>query len=100
MEENAFCRTEYLIGQEALQKLKNSKVAIFGIGGVGSYVVEALARSGVGSFVLVDKDTVSIMILRFIYGYKFKEIASILEMTIGKVQSMYYDGLEKLRKVY
>lgn len=60
MEENAFCRTEYLIGQEALQKLKNSKVAIFGIGGVGSYVVEALARSGVGSFVLVDKDTVSI----------------------------------------
>lgn len=49
---------------------------------------------------VLDKDTVSIMILRFIYGYKFKEIASILEMTIGKVQSMYYDGLEKLRKVY
>ena len=60
MEENAFCRTEYLIGQEALQKLKNSKVAIFGIGGVGSYVVEALARVGIGNFILVDKDTVSI----------------------------------------
>ena len=56
MVENAFCRTEYLIGQEALQKLKNAKVAIFGIGGVGSYVVEALARVGIGSFVLVDKD--------------------------------------------
>lgn len=76
MEENAFCRTEYLIGQEALQKLKNSKVAIFGIGGVGSYVVEALARSGVGSFVLVDKDTVSISNLN-------RQLIATLD-TIGK----------------
>lgn len=60
MEENAFCRTEYLIGKEALQKLAKAKVAVFGIGGVGSYVVEALARVGVGNFVLVDKDTISI----------------------------------------
>lgn len=76
MEENAFCRTEYLIGQEALQKLKNSKVAIFGIGGVGSYVVEALARSGVGSFVLVDKDTVSMSNLN-------RQLIATLD-TIGK----------------
>ena len=76
MEENAFCRTEYLIGQEALQKLKNSKVAIFGIGGVGSYVVEALARVGIGSFVLVDKDTVSISNLN-------RQLIATLD-TIGK----------------
>jgi len=48
----------------------------------------------------LDKDTTSIMILRFIYNYKFKDIAVILNMTIGKVQSLYYDGLDKLRKVY
>ena len=60
MEDNQFCRTEYLIGKDAVEKLKNSKVAIFGIGGVGSYVVEALARAGVGNFILIDKDTVSV----------------------------------------
>ena len=60
MEENQFSRTELLIGKEGLSKLKNSKVAIFGIGGVGSFVVEALARAGVQNFVLVDKDVVSV----------------------------------------
>ena len=55
-----FSRTELLIGGEALNKLKNSKVAIFGLGGVGGYVFEALLRSGVGSLVLVDNDTVDI----------------------------------------
>ena len=57
---NQFSRTELLIGKQAIEKLHNSKVAVFGIGGVGSYVVEALARAGVGSFVLVDNDEVSI----------------------------------------
>ena len=51
-------RTEMLIGKEAINKLKNSKVAIFGIGGVGSYVIEALCRSGIGNFILIDKDVV------------------------------------------
>lgn len=55
-----FSRTEMLIGKEGIEKLKNSKIAIFGIGGVGSYVVEALARAGVGNFILVDNDEVSI----------------------------------------
>ena len=55
---HAFSRTEMLIGAEALQKLKNSKVAVFGVGGVGSFAVEALARSGLGSFVLIDDDVV------------------------------------------
>ena len=55
---NQFSRTELLIGKEAIEKLKNSTVAIFGIGGVGSFVVEGLARSGVGKFVLFDDDKV------------------------------------------
>ncbi len=55
-----FSRTEMLIGKSGIEKLKNSKVAIFGIGGVGSYVVEALARAGIGKFILVDNDEVSI----------------------------------------
>ena len=56
--QNQFSRTEMLIGKEAIKKLQNSKVAIFGIGGVGSYVVEALARVGIEKFILVDKDIV------------------------------------------
>ena len=53
-----FSRTELLIGEEALEKLKNSKIAIFGIGGVGSYTVEGLVRAGVGKLVLIDDDCV------------------------------------------
>ena len=58
--ENYFSRTELLIGKENVEKLKKAKVAIFGIGGVGSFVVEGLARSGIGNFILVDKDVVDI----------------------------------------
>lgn len=58
--DNQFSRTEVLIGEEGIKKLKNAKVAIFGIGGVGSYVVEALARAGIGRFILVDKDIIDI----------------------------------------
>ena len=57
---NQFSRTELLIGKDAIEKLNNSKVAIFGIGGVGSFVVEGLVRAGVQNFILVDKDTVSL----------------------------------------
>lgn len=53
-------RTELLIGSEALGQLAEATVAVFGVGGVGGYVVEALARSGVGGFVLIDNDTVSL----------------------------------------
>lgn len=58
--QNQFSRTELLIGKSAVEKLQKSKVAIFGIGGVGSFVVEALVRAGVESFILVDKDVVDI----------------------------------------
>lgn len=57
---HAFSRSELLLGAEALEKLKNSRVAVFGVGGVGGYTVEALARSGVGELHLIDNDTVSL----------------------------------------
>ena len=57
---NQFSRTEILLGREAMDRLRRSRVAVFGLGGVGGYVVEALARSGVGALELVDHDTVSL----------------------------------------
>ncbi len=54
-----FSRTELLLGTQAMEKLYQSNVAVFGIGGVGSFAAEALARSGIGRLTLVDKDTVS-----------------------------------------
>ena len=53
-----FQRTEMLLGPEAMHRLKESRVAVFGVGGVGGYVVEALARSGIGALDLIDKDVV------------------------------------------
>ena len=58
MLQHSLSRTELLIGKDGLDKLKNSKVVVFGIGGVGSFTVEALARSGVGTLVLIDDDTI------------------------------------------
>lgn len=60
MEETWISRTELLIGKEATQKLRKSKVAIYGIGGVGSFVVEGLARTGIGHLVLIDKDIITV----------------------------------------
>ncbi len=55
-----FSRTQMLIGESSLQKIKDSYVAVFGVGGVGGFVCEALARAGVGRFDLIDNDTVSL----------------------------------------
>ena len=55
-----FIRTAMLLGEDAVEKLKAARVAVFGIGGVGGYTVEALARSGVGALDLIDSDTVSV----------------------------------------
>lgn len=60
MEETWTSRTELLIGKEAVEKLKKAKVAVYGIGGVGSFVVEGLVRTGVGHITLVDNDIISI----------------------------------------
>ncbi len=56
--QNAFSRTELLLGKEAMEKLAASRVAVFGVGGVGGFTVEALARSGVGALDLIDDDKV------------------------------------------
>lgn len=58
--ESQFERTELLLGRDGVERLRKSKVAVFGIGGVGGYVCEALVRSGVGAFELIDRDTVSV----------------------------------------
>lgn len=71
-----FSRTERLIGADALLKLKNANIIIFGLGGVGSYVAEALARSGIGKMTVVDKDIIDITnINRQLYA---------LHSTVGK----------------
>lgn len=56
----AFIRTEYLLGEEAMKRLAAARVAVFGVGGVGGYVVEALARCGVGALDIIDKDEVAL----------------------------------------
>ena len=56
---NEFVRTELILGKEAIEKLSKARVAVFGVGGVGGYAIEALARSGVGTLDLIDNDTVS-----------------------------------------
>ena len=58
--EEKFSRTQLLLGEEAMNKLYKSKIAVFGIGGVGSYCLEALARVGIGKFLLIDNDVVSV----------------------------------------
>lgn len=74
--QNQFSRTELLIGKQGIEKLQKAKVAIFGIGGVGSYVVEALVRAGVQKFVLVDNDEICLSNLN-------RQIIATTE-TIGK----------------
>lgn len=58
--ENQFERTELLLGADAMKRLKNARVAVFGVGGVGGYAIEALVRSGIGTIDIFDNDTVSL----------------------------------------
>ena len=76
--DNEFSRLQMLVGEEALNKLKAAHVAVFGIGGVGGYVAEALARSGISNLDLIDKDTVSITNLN-------RQIVA-LHSTIGRLK--------------
>ena len=73
---HSFSRTELLLGETALKRLSQARVAIFGVGGVGGYVCEALVRSGIGAFDLTDNDTVSLTNLN-------RQIIA-LHSTIGK----------------
>jgi len=76
--QHSLSRTELLVGKDGLDKLKMSKVVVFGIGGVGSFTVEALARAGVGTLVLIDDDTICLTNLN-------RQIHATYE-TIGKVK--------------
>ncbi|AOT68912.1 tRNA threonylcarbamoyladenosine dehydratase [Geosporobacter ferrireducens] len=83
---HAFSRTELVIGTENLEKLKNTKIAVFGIGGVGTYAVEGLARSGVGKFVLVDDDDICLTnINRQIHAMRSTVGKSKVEMMKARV---------------
>ncbi|MDO4513965.1 MAG: tRNA threonylcarbamoyladenosine dehydratase [Lachnospiraceae bacterium] len=73
---NPFSRTALLIGEDQIENLKTRRIAVFGVGGVGGYVVEALARTGIGHLVLIDNDTVSLTNLN-------RQIIA-LHSTIGK----------------
>ena len=57
---NQFSRTELLLGKEAMESLHNARVAVFGVGGVGGYVIEALVRSGISHIDIIDNDKVSL----------------------------------------
>ena len=76
VEESPFARTELMLGAEAMERLARSRVAVFGIGGVGGYVVEALARSGVGALDLIDNDTVSVTTLHSTLGRAKVDVAA------------------------
>lgn len=73
-----FSRTELIFGTDAMEKLKNSRVAVFGAGGVGGYAIEGLVRSGIGSIDIIDNDTVSITNIN-------RQIIA-LENTVGKLK--------------
>ena len=76
---NQFSRTELLLGHDAMEKLAGCRVAVFGIGGVGGYTVEALARSGVGALDLIDNDRVASTNLN-------RQIIA-LQSTVGKLKT-------------
>jgi len=87
--EDRFSRTKLLIGEEGLKVLASSKVAVFGLGGVGSFAAEALARAGVGHFILVDFDVVSIS--------NINRQLHAMEDTLGMPKSaLMYDRIKKI----
>ena len=84
-----FSRTELLFGKEAMDKLAGSKVAVFGIGGVGGYVCEALVRSGVGAFDLIDDDKVCLTNLNrqiFVFAAELSHDFFIFSLNLGLLQ--------------
>ena len=76
---NQFSRSELLMGKAGVTQLKQKKIAVFGIGGVGGFAVEALARGGVGAFCLIDHDTISLTNLN-------RQIIATMQ-TVGKYKT-------------
>ena len=101
MEEYAFSRTRRLLGAEAMRRLENARVAVFGIGGVGGHAVEALARSGVGALDLIDsdrvvlsnlnrqiiatRDTIGRPPIQYVKHYRVQKAAELLTSTALKI---------------
>ncbi|MGL4849852.1 MAG: tRNA threonylcarbamoyladenosine dehydratase [Clostridium sp.] len=91
MEKHTLTRTELVIGSEGLNKLRNSKVVIFGVGGVGGFATEALTRAGIGEIVIVDNDTVDITNLN-------RQIIATYD-TVGKVKvDVMKERIESINK--
>lgn len=84
---NEFSRTELLLGEAAMNKLKDAKVMVLGVGGVGSHCIEALARAGVGELILVDNDTVSLT--------NINRQAVAFHSTVGKYKTKVMEAIIK-----
>ena len=96
-----FSRTQLLLGEESTQRLKTSRVAIFGIGGVGGYTAEALARAGVGTLDLVDSDSVSITnINRQLFATHSTVGRLKVEVAKERVLDIYPDAVVNARPVF
>lgn len=104
MEDNIYSRTETLIGKDSLNILKNSKVIVFGIGGVGSFTVESLCRCGIGEISLVDFDTIDITnvnrqihaLLNNIGKYKVDEMKKRIELINPDIKvNIFKEKLDK-----
>ena len=94
---NQFSRTELIYGRDAMEMLKDARVAVFGIGGVGGYTVEALARSGVGSLDLIDDDKVCLTnINRQIYA-KHKTVGQYkVDVAAERIKDINPDAVVRL----
>ena len=96
-----FSRTQLLLGEESTQRLKASRVAIFGIGGVGGYTAEALARAGVGTLDLVDSDSVSITnINRQLFATHSTVGRLKVEVAKERILDIYPDAVVNARPVF
>ncbi|MDO4496099.1 MAG: tRNA threonylcarbamoyladenosine dehydratase [Clostridiaceae bacterium] len=98
---NQFSRTELLFGKEAMEKLAASRVAVFGVGGVGGYAVEALARSGVGSLYLIDDDKVCLTnINRQIYATRKTVGKYKVDVAAERIADINPDAVVKTYKTF
>lgn len=98
---NQFSRTELLFGKEAMEKLAASRVAVFGVGGVGGYAVEALARSGIGSLDLIDDDKVCLTnINRQIYATRKTVGKYKVDVAAERIADINPDAVVKTYKTF
>ena len=98
---NQFSRTELIYGRDAMEMLKDARVAVFGIGGVGGYTVEALARSGVGSLDLIDDDKVCLTnINRQIYATRKTVGQYKVDVAAERIKDINPDAVVRTYKTF